>query len=93
MTTDEYKLELKKLHADFELLKKELAIKYAMANNPVEIGDIVKDHKCKIKVDKIDVTIINSIPTCMYHGVELKVDNTPKKNNSRDTVYQINLDK
>lgn len=66
-------------------------IEFAKANNPYKIGDIVKDHIGKLKIEKISYFMFYSQPSCIYYGVELKKDGTPCKIQSGRPVYQKNI--
>ena len=70
----------------------ELKKKYADANNPYKVGDIIQDHIGKGKIEKIAYYFSFS-PECIYYCQELKVDGTPGKNKSRRWIYQNNLNK
>lgn len=70
--------------------KKLLAIEYAIANNPVKVGDIFTDNIGSIKVEKTSVAIIHKVPSCIYTGIELKKDGTPIKSGKRREAYQVN---
>jgi hypothetical protein len=73
-------------------MKIDLYKEYALANNNIEIGDIVQDQICTISVDRITVAkTFSEFSECAYHGFELKKDLTPKKNRTISTVYQSNI--
>ena len=73
--------------------EKELARKYAYANNKIKVGDIVTDHIGSIKVEKIlwGFASFKDKPLCIYRGIELKKDKTPTKRGNKRDVYQSNL--
>lgn len=90
MTKEEYD---KQLVLIFEQ-KKALAKKFAFANNPYKIGDIVTDRIGSIKIDKILYSIKTSssdYPSCIYEGIELTKKGLPNKKGNRRNVYQTNL--
>ena len=64
---------------------------YAMENNPINIGDIIRDHIGSIKVETIRVCYKTKYPTCIYNGfVVTKSGSISKKQTKRD-VYQIHI--
>ncbi len=96
MTPEEYKskIEAIKLKADIE--ENTVAKEYALSNNPVKVGDIIKDHigTLKVKAIKWCKGYTYDLPTCVYSGVELKADGiTPCKKQTGRYVYQSNLKK
>ena len=69
---------------------------YALSNNPVNVGDVIEDHKCRMKVEKIcflrcRMDYINNTSCCAYRGVKLKKDGTPSKKQDNEAVYQYNI--
>ena len=60
----------------------------------VKIGDIVTDHTGSVKVERITFYrgFNDSLPVCVYHGIELKKDLTPTKKGDKREVYQNNID-
>lgn len=94
MTLVEYlkeKEKLLKLHKDrISTLNK----KYVTDNNTIEKGDIIEDHRCVIKVDKLTCYIdITGIPKCRYHGYQLTKKHIPYKNGNRETVEESSINK
>ena len=87
MTKEEYKLKMDIIIGDFEDKKRELYVDFAMTNAKFKIGDIIKDHRWAFKVDKITVSKMYDFPEAVYHGVELKKDLTPRKDNNRVAIY------
>lgn len=90
MTLNEYEKELKKLNEKHDNELKELAIKFALSNNNVSIGDIVTDHIGSIKVDIIRFHLAET-PSCVYCGIQHTKTGKPFKNKERRRVYQTNL--
>jgi len=90
MTTKEFNMKKEVLEKEFKRAKKALAVEYALANNPVAIGDMVVDHSGSVKVDKIGIAGIDD-PCCVYYGVEYTKKGVPYKNGSRRGVYQTNI--
>ena len=93
MTQEEYNSELNQLEQEFLVNKRKLATKCAFSNNAVKIGDIVTDHIGSIMVESIKVGFpsLNELPSCVYDGVELKKDKTPKKIPTKRSAWQCNL--
>ncbi len=90
MELSEYQTKLKQLDVDYLSAKRKLAIEYALSNAEYKIGDIiisVNDNDI-IKIDKITTyQSFYDAPMCVYHGVALKKDLTPKKNGIRNSIY------
>lgn len=93
MTTKEFDKEKEQIEVDYKNKKKELYYKYASSNNPYKIGDIIKDHYHIIKIKKIMYTILYNKPSCVYQGIPLHVDLTPKKKfvKNDEIMYQRNV--
>lgn len=92
MTADEYFIKLSELEKSYDDSRRKVIREFALTNNPVQVGDIVIDHMKKILVQSISISLsYRDLPCCIYKGIELKVDNTPKKNNIQSSVYQSNL--
>lgn len=92
MELQEYKDKLKELTDNFDRDKSLLAKQYAFSNNTLKVGDIVGDSVSKILVEKIMYTagggFSNNTPECVYFGIELKKDNTPRKDGNKRKIYQ-----
>ncbi len=93
MEYNEYQQKQKALEREFQIKKSELSTAYALANNSYKIGDIFTDHIGSIRIEAIRTTIHNYKPTCIYFGLELKKDGTPKKKGEKRDAYQINEEK
>lgn len=72
-------------------------MEFAKSNNPYKVGDIVTDHIGALQIQRISVCApqpYNPLPCCIYRGVELKKDGTPKKHQDpMRYVYQFNIKK
>lgn len=90
MTIEQYNEKIKFLNTVFENAKKEVGRDFAISNNTIKIGDIIKDHNGTIKVEVIRVYLSNP-PQCVYNGVELNKDNTPNKKGTKRDIFQINI--
>jgi len=92
MIHEQYLQMLKDLENDFNKERRKLAVRYAQANNPYKIGDIISDHSDTIKIENIGFDWgYNNNPSCVYTGVILKKDLTPNKLNKKTSIYQINI--
>ena len=68
-----------------------LAVKFAKANNPVKIGDVLTDHYQTMVVDDIVISMHRTQPGCIYHGYVLTKKGVFRADMKRATVYQSNL--
>jgi hypothetical protein len=96
MTKEELKKEVNEIDLKCEEEKREVRKKYALANNVVKIGDIVKDHSKLLKVESIKVHVSLDNPCCIYWGYVLNKDGwTYKKKKGaskiKDAIYQCNM--
>jgi hypothetical protein len=94
MTKQQYNDRIKEVE-ELHKINKLLVIQvYAYANNPYKVGDIIRDHSHIIKIERIKFcrpSIGEEFPSCVYHGIELKKDLTPKKNQGNTVMYQTNV--
>lgn len=70
--------------------------KYASEHSTVVKGDIVTDHIGSVKVERITVHYgynRDTEPSCIYYGQEITKKGVPFKNESKRSVFQINLKK
>ncbi len=76
MTEDEYKAGLTGLENNFEMAKKKLMWEYGMSKVIFKVGDIIKDERWAMLIDKITVsrTFGSRLPEPLYQGLELKKD-------------------
>ena len=92
MTEDELKAELKSLNLQFDREQKTIMKRYADANNPYKIGDVVEDYIGKLRVARIGYYFTTcSNPCCIYYGVDLKKNGEPAKRQTSRGVYQMNI--
>ena len=83
-------LRINQLQQAFDLNKKQLRQQYCDANNHYKVGDKFTDHIGTIVVEKIRYSYGDN-PSCVYFGVGLKKDGTPRKhNNNKRNAWQIN---
>lgn len=91
MTELEYRDELVKLETEYRKKRQELMAKFALSNNTVKKGDKFTDHIGTILVEEIKAQgSLTGLPSCIYLGVELKKDGTPKKSGEKRWAYQTN---
>lgn len=95
MTVQEYKDGLKSLQKKYEMDKFALAKIFVRANNPYNVGDIVRDHIGAIKIERIgfcgSYDRANNLPCAIFTGTELTKDLKPAKRQTGRTVYQSNV--
>jgi hypothetical protein len=91
MTYEQYKAEQRRLRLELESQMKQLDIKFANSHNKVKVGDIVRDHICRIKVEKIGYYVSQDKPMCTYSGTKVRANGDPVKSNTQHTAYQQNL--
>ena len=92
MTEQEYETRLKVIEHSFEMEKKKLYWEYGMSHVMFKVGDIIRDHRWALKIDKITVAKNFGLPEPVYHGLELKKDLTPRKDKSRVAIYGNNCE-
>lgn len=92
MKKEELEIELKKLELDYENRKRQLLKEFCDKNNPYKIGDIFTDHIGSIKIERIkySLSLYRGNPCCVYCGIELKKDLTPKKIQTIREAWQSN---
>ncbi len=92
MTTGEFKKEMQLALNEYEKNKKRIVERYCLENSPYKIGDVFTDHIGSIRIEKIDfgTPSFSPYPCCLYYGVELKKDRTPKKSGSKRHAWQSN---
>jgi hypothetical protein len=66
---------------------------FAKANNPYQIGDIVRDHHQTGKILGIGLfrSSFSNNPSCHYRCELLKANGTPRKKYEEITIYQSNV--
>ena len=93
MEIEEYKKQIKAIDDEASTKKKSIGVEYAMSHNSVAMGDVIEDHIGRIKVEKISVQILSfqSVPVCVYFGVEITKAGAPSKKGTKRWVYQSNM--
>lgn len=98
MKLEEYRASVRRLIEEHQWELAGLAKNFALANNPVQVGDIIDDHYQRLRVDKIQIAP-RDVPTCVYTGVLLNKKDQPKmkgRSNPKPVVgniWQNNLKK
>ncbi len=96
MTIAEYNEKYKILNEEYEKNIKSIKKEFAFSNNIVKTGDIIRDSYKIIKVEEVrwSTSTLNNVPSqCVYLGIELKIDLSPKKKKPlQSSVYQSNLE-
>jgi len=87
MEETEYNERMKKIETDYEQAKKNLYIEYGLSQSKYKKGDIIKDHRWAMLIDRITVSKTFGLPQPVYTGAELKKDLTPKANGNRVSIY------
>lgn len=93
MNKEDYFKRLKELETEYKKSIRQLAYDYALANNTIQIDDIIEGNGYIIQVKKIFPckTFLSDFPECFYKGIQLKKDLKPmKKQDSSVSVYQCN---
>ena len=92
MTEEQYKKRYKELYDEYQEKIKELDAAYAIDNNPYTVGQLFRDHKGAIKIEKIEIaySFNNELPCCLYFGPEMKLNGTPQKSGSKRQAWQSN---
>lgn len=93
MNIEEFKKKIKSIDDEAKTKKKVVCVEYAMSHNSVATGDVIEDHIGRIKVEKINVQIpsFQSVPVCVYFGVEMTKNGNRSKKDKKRWVYQSNL--
>lgn len=90
MTELELSLKINEIRTECDKAIQVAIINFCKENNPYKIGDVFTDHIGSVKIDKIGYFISERDPCCIYYGLELKKDGTPRKDLSRRGAYQSN---
>lgn len=93
MNKDDYFKRLKELETEYKKSIRQLNYDYALANNTIQIDDIIEGNGYIIQVKKIFpcMPFMSVKPECFYQGIQLKKDLKISKKQSIDArVYQSN---
>jgi len=89
MTLNELDNKIIVLRNQFDNDVRLLKASYCNSNNPYKVGDIFTDHIGSIIIENIK-SYFSDNPCCVYYGVELKKDGTPRKDGSKRQAWQSN---
>lgn len=87
MTEQEYNERMDKIQSEYEAAKRQLYIDYAKDQQKFKVGDIIKDNRGIMMVDKIGAVKGYGLPIPVYEGIELKKDLKPRKDGNRVAIY------
>ncbi len=93
MNKEDYFKRLKEIETEYKKNLKQLNYDYALANNTIQIDDIIEGNGYIIQVKEVFPCIpyLSVKPECFYQGIQLKKDLKPmKRQNSSVSVYQSN---
>ncbi len=90
MKKEYLKSELKRLENEYFTERTRMIKAYCDAHNTHKVGDVVTDHIGSVKLHKISYYVHSEHPCCIYVGLELKKDGTPRKDGKIRGVYQCN---
>lgn len=95
MNKKQFNKKLKILNDKHKLAKEALALKCAMSNSPVKLGDIIVGVTNRVSVESIRAhwLSMDQIPTCYYSGPKLTDNNVPYKNGKYVRIHQSNVAK
>lgn len=89
MSEQELNQSILELTKSFEANKRLLIRQYCDSNNPYKIGDVFTDHIGSVLIESVGYWY--STPAfCLYFGIDLKKDGTPKKSGGKRTAHQCN---
>lgn len=87
MNQETYKLKLEIIEQTFNRDRLKLYEEYAISNARFKVGDIIKDHRWVMRVERIKTYKFGSFPEAVYCGPQLKKDLTPMKNGNVVEIY------
>lgn len=92
-TKEDYRERLDELKDEYKKKRKALYKEFALANNPVKVGDIIEDNHKIIKVESIGYSISSETfhPTCCYQGSELNKDRVTLKSSMKGIIWQEDI--
>ena len=88
MNREELNQRLDELEIQFQENRTKEIMLYCLENNNYKVGDKFTDHIGSIIIEKINYS--TSSFCCVYYGIELKKDGTPRKDGSKRQVWQSN---
>lgn len=93
MNKEEYLSKKRALQEQHDEQLKLLNKEFALDNNPVKVGDVIKDHYKIIRVEKFILSMtMNGTPILKYRGTRLTAKGEPAKREKDDNaIYQNNI--
>lgn len=93
MTEKEFLDKKRKIEKRARVAKQKLCSTYAMSNNPYNVGDIIYDHVCTIKIDSIGWSFPHGsdLPVCVYSGQRYTKKGVPVVREEVCVVWQSNV--
>ena len=93
MTKEEYDNYIKRFNEELRIKKEMLNHRFVNENNPVKLGDIIRDHIGCGKVLDLNYSYQygTKYPCAIYKCIEFTLKGVPKKNQAIRTIYQCNL--
>ena len=76
-----------KIEEDCTAAKNKLYVEYGLSQAICKVGDIIKKDDDIVLVDKIRAYKALGLPMPIYHGIQLKKDLTPRKDEKRGIIY------
>lgn len=87
MTEEEYKSRLDAIDKEADIAKNNLYRQYAGDQVKFKIGDIIRDQRWTLIVEKISAYKGFGLPEPVYKGREIKKDLTPRKDGNVVAIY------
>ena len=93
MNKEEYLSKKRAIQEQHDEQLKLLNKEFALDNNPVKVGDVIKDHYKIIRVEKFILSsTMNGTPMLKYRGIRLTAKGEPAKREKDDNaIYQNNI--
>ena len=93
MNKEEYLSKKRAIQEQHDEQLKLLNKEFALDNNPVKVGDVIKDHYKIIRVEKFILSsAMNGTPILKYRGTRLTAKGEPAKREKDDNaIYQNNV--
>ncbi len=87
MTREEYDNKLGVIELDYRNKKNALIKEYGLSQAKFKVGDIVRDHRFIMKIDKIKAALQFGEVLVVYEGFELTKKLEIRKDKSRRGIY------
>ncbi|NCB47508.1 hypothetical protein EOM81_10890 [bacterium] len=90
MDIQDLKNSLQNIENRYKIEKIRTIKTYCDANNPYKVGDTFTDYNCTIRIENIRYYCSETNPCCIYEGVILRKDGTPRKDGKKESCFQSN---